>query len=73
MTKQSRPQNTIVLAMSADGKIADVNRYRAKFGCKNYVKDCRFLTKLAPRLNLMEVRTENQEVFLDYSLQQFPD
>ncbi|MCJ8278591.1 MAG: RibD family protein [Rivularia sp. ALOHA_DT_140] len=32
-----------------------------------------FLAKLAPRLQLMEVRTENQEVFLHYSLQQFPD
>ena len=32
-----------------------------------------FLAKLAPRLQLIEVRTENQEVFLHYSLQQFPD
>lgn len=32
-----------------------------------------FLAKLAPRLQLMEVRTQDQEVFLHYSLQQFPD
>ncbi|MEO0934569.1 MAG: riboflavin deaminase, partial [Cyanobacteria bacterium J06641_2] len=32
-----------------------------------------FLAKLAPRLQLIEVRTEDQEVFLHYSLQQFPD
>ncbi|MBV6622303.1 MAG: RibD family protein [Rivularia sp. (in: Bacteria)] len=32
-----------------------------------------FLAKVAPRLQLMEVRTENQEVFLHYCLQQFPD
>lgn len=37
------------------------------------VEGCGFLAKLAPRLQLMEVRTENQEVFLHYSLQQFPD
>ncbi len=37
------------------------------------VEGCGFLAKLAPRLRLMEVRTENQEVFLHYSLQQFPD
>lgn len=32
-----------------------------------------FLTKLAPRLQLMEVRTEEREVFLHYCLQQSPD
>lgn len=37
------------------------------------VEGCGFLAKLAPRLQLIEVRTENQEVFLHYSLQQFPD
>jgi len=37
------------------------------------VDGCGFLAKLAPRLQLMEVRTEDQEVFLHYSLQQFPD
>ena len=37
------------------------------------VEGCGFLEKVAPRLQLMEARTENQEVFLHYSLQQFPD
>ncbi|MGB3637815.1 MAG: hypothetical protein WBA39_09615 [Rivularia sp. (in: cyanobacteria)] len=37
------------------------------------VEDCGLRAKVAPRLQLMEVRTENQEVFLHYSLQQFPD
>lgn len=32
-----------------------------------------FLAQEAPRLQLMEVRSENQEVFLHYCLQQFPD
>ncbi|MEA5596299.1 RibD family protein [Rivularia sp. UHCC 0363] len=32
-----------------------------------------FLAQVAPKLQLMEVRTENQEVFLHYCLQQFPD
>ncbi len=32
-----------------------------------------FLAQQAPRLQLMEVRSENQEVFLHYCLQQFPD
>lgn len=32
-----------------------------------------FLAQQSPRLQLIEVHTENQEVFLHYSLQQFPD
>jgi len=32
-----------------------------------------FLAEAAPKLQLIEVRTENQEVFLHYCLQQFPD
>jgi 5-amino-6-(5-phosphoribosylamino)uracil reductase len=32
-----------------------------------------FLAQMAPKLQLLEVRTQNQEVFLHYCLQQFPD
>ena len=35
MTQQHRPQTTVILAMSADGKIADVNRSPARFGSIN--------------------------------------
>ncbi|AFY55592.1 pyrimidine reductase, riboflavin biosynthesis [Rivularia sp. PCC 7116] len=43
------------------------------FNAPTPVGGCGFLAKAAPRLELMEVRTENQEVFLHYCLQQFPD